>query len=38
MLSENSVGVQRAVMAGWLLIGGGRSGCLSDDGRRCFNY
>lgn len=33
-LSENSVGVQRAVMDGLLLIEGGHSVCLTDEGRR----
>jgi|GEM_PF-2406078 len=33
-LSENSVGVQRAVAEGVLLIEGGHSVCLTDAGRR----
>lgn len=33
-LSENSVGVRRAVIDGLLLIEGGHSVCLTDEGRR----
>lgn len=33
-LSENSIGVQRAVTEGLLLIEGGHSACLTDAGRR----
>jgi len=33
-LSENSIGVQRAVTEGLLLVEGGHSACLIDTGRR----